>query len=73
MKSPGHARAPNTYCSKDNGKTYKKFKTVSGEETSYTSTKLDFNKYDYKFKIRSYGVNGSKKYYSSYSKVVTVK
>ena len=61
------------YCSKDGGKTYKKFKTVSGEETSYTSTKLDFKKYDYKFKIRSYGVKDSKKYYSSYSKVVTVK
>ncbi len=61
------------YVSKDGGKTYKLLKSVSGSKTSYTSTKLDFKKYDYKFKIRSYGTSDGKKYYSSYSKVKTVK
>lgn len=55
------------------GKTYKKLATASGSKTSVTLSGLDFKKYDYKFKIRSYGTNDSKKYYSSFSKVVTVK
>lgn len=56
-----------------NGGKYKKLATVSGSKTSYTCSKLDFEKNDYKFKIRSYGTSGDTKYYSSYSKVVTVK
>ena len=55
------------------GKTYKKLATASGSKTSVTLSGLDFKKYDYKFKIRSYGTNDGKKYYSSFSKVVTVK
>lgn len=61
------------YYSTNGGKSYKKLATVSGSKTSYTSSKLDFDKYNYKFKIRSYKTVGGKKYYSSYSKVVTVK
>lgn len=55
------------------GKTYKKLATASGSKTSVTLSGLDFKKYDYKFKIRSYGTDDGKKYYSSFSKVVTVK
>ena len=55
------------------GKTYKKLATASGSKTSITVSGLDFKKYDYKFKIRSYGTDDGKKYYSSFSKVVTVK
>ncbi len=55
------------------GKTYKKLATVSGSKTSVTISKLDFQKYDYKFKIRSYNTNNSTKYYSSFSKTVTIK
>ena len=61
------------YYSTDGGKKYKKLTTVSGSKTSYTSTKLNFKKYDYKFKIRSYGTSGETKCYSSYSSVKTVK
>ncbi len=61
------------YYSTDGGKKYKKLATVSGSKTSYTNSKLDFKKYDYKFKIRSYGTSGETKYYSSYSSVKTVK
>ncbi len=61
------------YYSTNGGKSYKKLATVSGSKTSYTSSKLDFDKYNYKFKIRSYKTVDGKKYYSSYSKVVTVK
>ncbi len=56
-----------------NGGKYKKLATVSGSKTSYTSTKLDFKKNDYKFKIRSYATSDDSKYYSSYSKAVAVK
>ncbi|MBQ7835253.1 MAG: hypothetical protein IJ385_05665 [Ruminiclostridium sp.] len=56
-----------------NGGKYKKLATVSGSKTSYTSTKLDFKKNDYKFKIRSYATSDDAKYYSSYSKAVAVK
>ncbi len=55
------------------GKTYKKLATLSGSKTSVTLKGLDFEKYDYKFKIRSYGTSDSTKYYSTFSKVVTVK
>lgn len=55
------------------GKTYKKLATASGSKTSVTLSGLDFKKYDYKFKIRSYGTDDGKKYYSSFSKTVTVK
>ncbi len=55
------------------GKKYNKLATVSGGKTSATISKLDFDKYDYKFKIRSYGIDDGKKYYSSFSKTVTVK
>ncbi|MBQ8410824.1 MAG: fibronectin type III domain-containing protein [Ruminiclostridium sp.] len=57
----------------ENGGKYKKLATVSGEKTSYTSSKLDFKNNTYKFKIRSYGVKDDTKYYSSYSSVVTAK
>ncbi len=57
----------------NDGKTYKKLATASGSKTSITLSGLDFKKYDYKFKIRSYGTDDGKKYYSSFSKVVTVK
>lgn len=57
----------------ENGGKYKKLATVSGEKTSYTSSKLDFKNNTYKFKIRSYGVKDDTKYYSSFSKVVTAK
>ena len=61
------------YYSTNGGKSYKKLATVSGSKTNYTSSKLDFKKYNYKFKIRSYAVDDNTKYYSSYSKAVTVK
>lgn len=61
------------YYSKDGGKTYKRLATISGSKTSCSISKLDFKKYDYKFKIRSYKKVDSKTYYSSYSKSVTVK
>lgn len=51
---------------------YKKLATVSGSKTSYSTSKLDKSK-TYQFKIRSYAESNGKKYYSSYSKVVTTK
>ena len=59
------------YCA--NGGKYKKLATVSGSKKSYTSSKLDFKKNDYKFKIRAYDKVGDKTYYGAYSKIVTVK
>ena len=56
-----------------NGGKYKKLATISGSKTSVTLSGLDFEKNDYKFKIRSYGTDDDTKYYSSFSKVVTVK
>lgn len=56
-----------------NGGKYKKLATVSGSKTSYTNSKLDFKKNDYKFKIRAYDKVDGKTYYGSYSKAVTVK
>ncbi len=56
-----------------NGGKYKKLATVSGSKTSVTLSGLDFEKNDYKFKIRSYGTDDGTKYYSSFSKAVTVK
>ncbi len=56
-----------------NGGKYKKLATVSGSKTSTALSGLDFKKNDYKFKIRSYGTDDGTKYYSSFSKVVTVK
>ncbi len=61
------------YYSVDGGKTYKKYTTISGSKTSYTASKLDFKKYDYKFKIRAYDKVGKTTYYGSYSKIVSVK
>ncbi len=55
------------------GKKYKKLATVSGSKTSATLSGLDFDKYDYKFKVRSYDKVDGKTYYSSFSKTVTVK
>ncbi len=60
------------YYSKNGGE-YTKLTTVSGSKTSCTVSKLDFEENDYKFKIRSYKEVDDTKYYSSYSKVVTVK
>ncbi len=56
-----------------NGGKYKKLATISGSKTSVTLSGLDFEKNDYKFKIRSYGTDDGTKYYSSFSKAVTVK
>ena len=56
-----------------NGGKYKKLATVSGSKTSYTNSKLDFKKNDYKFKIRAYDKVDGTTYYGSYSKAVTVK
>ena len=56
-----------------NGDKYKKLATVSGSKTSYTSSKLDFKKNDYKFKIRAYTKVDGKTVYGAYSKAVTVK
>ncbi|MGN0577208.1 MAG: hypothetical protein ACI4J4_01175 [Ruminiclostridium sp.] len=56
-----------------NGGKYKKLATVSGSKTSYTNSKLDFKKNDYKFKIRAYAKADGKTVYGAYSKVVTVK
>ena len=56
-----------------NGGSYKKLATVSGSKTSYTNSKLDFKKNDYKFKIRAYDKVDGTTYYGSYSKAVTVK
>ena len=56
-----------------NGGKYKKLATVSGSKKSYTSSKLDFKKNDYKFKIRAYDKVGDKTYYGAFSKIVTVK
>lgn len=55
------------------GKTYKRLVTVSGSKKSVTLKGLDFDKNDYRFKIRSYGTDDGKKYYSSFSKTVTIK
>ena len=57
--------------STDGGKTYKKLANVSSGKTSY-SKKLDTSK-SYTFRIRSYKTVDGKKYYSSWSKAVTVK
>ncbi len=57
----------------ENGGKYKKLATVSGDKTSCSTSKLDFKKNTYKFKIRSYAESGGKKYYSSYSKAVSLK
>ena len=56
-----------------NGGKYKKLATVSGSKTSYTNSKLDFKKNDYKFKIRAYDKVDGTTYYGSFSKAVTVK
>lgn len=61
------------YYSVDGGKTYKKYTTISGSKTSYTTSKLNFKKYDYKFKIRAYDKVNKTTYYGSYSKIVSVK
>ena len=61
------------YYSVDGGKTYKKYTTISGSKTSYTTSKLNFKKYDYKFKIRAYDKVDKTTYYGSYSKIVSVK
>ena len=57
--------------STDGGKTYKTAGTVAASKTS-TSLKLDTSK-SYTFRIRSYKSVDGKKYYSSWSKAVTVK
>lgn len=57
--------------STDSGKTYKTAGTVSSDKTSAT-LKLDTSK-SYTFRIRSYKTVDGKKYYSSWSKVVSVK
>ncbi|MBQ3843300.1 MAG: fibronectin type III domain-containing protein [Ruminiclostridium sp.] len=57
--------------STDSGKTYKTAGTVSSGKTSAT-LKLDTSK-SYTFRIRSYKTVDGKKYYSSWSKVVSVK
>ena len=57
--------------STDSGKTYKTAGTVSSGKTSAT-LKLDTSK-SYTFRIRSYKTVDGKKYYSSWSKTVTVK
>ncbi|MBR1833127.1 MAG: fibronectin type III domain-containing protein [Ruminiclostridium sp.] len=57
--------------STDSGKTYKTAGTVSSGKTS-AALKLDTSK-SYTFRIRSYKTVDGKKYYSSWSKTVTVK
>ncbi len=57
--------------STDGGKTFKSAGTVSAKKTS-TSLKLDTGK-SYTFRIRSYKTVDGKKYYSEWSKAVTVK
>ncbi len=51
---------------------YKKFATVSGKKTNYSTTELAKNK-TYQFQIRSYKKSNGEKVYSKFSKVVTVK
>ena len=57
--------------STDSGKTFKSAGTVAASKTS-TTLKLDTSK-TYTFRIRSYKTVDGKKYYSSWSKAVTVK
>ena len=57
--------------STDGGKTYKSGGTATSDKTSKT-IKLDTSK-SYTFRIRSYKTVDGKKYYSSWSKVVSVK
>lgn len=59
------------YC--DNSGLYRKLATIKGDKTSYTTTKLDFSKNDYRFVIRSTRTIDGKTYYSSFSEVITVK
>lgn len=57
----------------ENGGEYKKLTSVSGTKTSFTTSKLDFKKNDYKFKIRTGKTVDGKTYYSSFSEAITVK
>lgn len=61
------------YRSTSKKKNYKKIKTITkNKTTSYNNTELKKNK-TYYYKIRSYKKSGKQKYYSSYSKVISVK
>ena len=71
-KSIDGAEKYQIYYSTD-GKKYEKIAVASANKTSYTISKLDFKKYDYKFKIRSYVLKNGKKYYSDFSEPKTVK
>ncbi len=59
------------YYSENNGM-YKKLASVKGSKTSYTTSKLDFSKNDYKFVIRTGKTVDGKTYYSAFSKEITV-
>ncbi len=48
------------------GESYKKIKTFSQNQTSYTHKSLKTNK-TYFYKIKAYKISGGKKYYSNYS------
>lgn len=61
------------YRSNKKSGSYRKIKTVNkGTTTSYTNNKLSCGK-TYYYKIRAYRTDGKVKYYSSYSKVSTIK
>lgn len=65
-------KAYEIYASKDGGKTYERIATVKSNKTSKTITDLDISR-TYKFRIRSYKTSGSKKVYSKFSNIVSVR
>ena len=60
------------YYSKDGGTYYERLATVAAGKTSKTITDLDISR-AYKFRIRSYKTSGSKKIYSSFSNIVSIR
>ena len=65
-------KAYEIYASKDGGLTYERIATVESNKTSKTITNLDISK-TYKFRIRSYKTSGSKKVYSKFSNIVSIR
>ena len=65
-------KAYEIYASKDGGKTYERIATAESNKTSKTITDLDISK-AYKFRIRSYKTSGSKKVYSKFSNIVSIR
>lgn len=71
-KKTAGAKKYQIYYREKGAEKYKKLAAVSGAKTEYLTSRLDKNK-TYQFKIRSYAESDGEKYYSKFSKAVTVK